>query len=157
MKKTPVQVVKERFETKEKLVEAVQKLATPELWLDRVNPEKGLGKVANQKLLRLLDLLGYVQQKFGSREKLIAAIQELEKRSKDAGYKQRLESYPTPRLVDLHSAAEGRGKRVAGAAKAAAKKASAKKTPAPKPAAKKKLARSKKAQSKAKAAKKKAA
>jgi hypothetical protein len=33
MKKTPVSLVKERFESKEKLVAAVQKLATQDLWI----------------------------------------------------------------------------------------------------------------------------
>ena len=54
MKKTPVALAKERFTSKEKLIDAVQKLATDDLWLDRVNKVKGLAKVSNAKLLRLL-------------------------------------------------------------------------------------------------------
>ncbi len=100
MKKTPLSVVKERFESKEKLVEAVQKLATEELWLDRVNDDKGLERVSNQKLLRLHDVLSTVKKDFGSRAKLVGKILEIEKRTKDEGYKTRLERFPTPRLLD---------------------------------------------------------
>jgi hypothetical protein len=42
MSATPLSVVKERFQSKEKLVAAVEKLATEDLWLGRVNAVKGL-------------------------------------------------------------------------------------------------------------------
>lgn len=116
MSKTPLALVKESHGDKAKLVAAIQKLATADLWLDRVNSEKGLGRVSNAKLLRLLAALEDAKKRFGSRAKLIAAVQELEKRTKDDGYKARLEAYPLPRLLDLHDAAK---KRVDGAAKKA--------------------------------------
>lgn len=144
MKKTPLQVVKERFETKEKLVEAVEHLATDELWIDRFNEVKGLMSVSNQKLIRLHDVLTEVKERFGSREKLIAAILDLEGCPKDAGLKDKYGKYPTPRLLDLHQAAAKRQK----AAKAKAAKAP--KAAAAKPA---KKSRSKKAQAKVKATK----
>lgn len=130
MKKTPLSLANERFTSKEKLVEAVQKLATQDLWFDRVNEVKGLARVSNAKLIRLHEILTSVKKDFGSRAKLIDAILTLEKRGKDAGYKARLEAYPLPRLVDLHGAASRRAKRAEAKAKAA---------PAPKkkPAAKK--------------------
>lgn len=140
MKKTPLQQVKERFGDKQKLVEAVQQLATDDLWLDRVNDVKGLARVSNAKLLRLHATLTQAKQEFGSRDKLIAAICELEKRTKDDGFKIRLGNYPLPRLLDLHRAAARRKK-------AADRKAQATKAPI-----KKKLARSKKAKAKARAA-----
>jgi len=140
VKKTPVQIVTERFQSKEKLVEAVTKLATTELWLDRTHAEKGLARTSNAKLLRLHAVLEDAKKRFGSRDKLIAAILELEKRVKDAGYKARLGQYPLPRLIDQHDAAARRNKRGEKKAKPAPKKAAAKK------------ARSKKAQAKAKAA-----
>jgi hypothetical protein len=118
MKKTPLSAAKERFSSKDKLVEAVQKLATNDLWLDRVNGSKGLARVSNAKLLRLHDVLTKVSKDFGSRGKLIDAILVVEKRTKDAGYKTRLEGYPLPRLVDLHAAASRRAKRAEAAAKA---------------------------------------
>jgi len=134
MKKSPVAVVKERFASKDKLVEAVQKLATADLWLDQVNPTKGLSKVSNQKLVKLHDALADAKQRFGSRDKLISAILELKKRTKDTAYGTGLKKFPLPQLLDLHASIERAGKR---AAKAAAPKAAkaAKKAPAKKAAA----------------------
>jgi hypothetical protein len=122
MKKTPVSQVKERFESKEKLVAAVQKLATKDLWLDRVSTGKGLGRISNAKLVRLHETLTDAQKRFGSRDKLIASIVELNKRVKDKGYAAKLAAYPLPQLLDLHASVARSSKR----AEAAAKKAPAK-------------------------------
>ena len=113
MKKSPVAVVKERFASKDKLVEAVQKLATGDLWLDRVNAAKGLSKVSNQKLVKLHDALSDAKQRFGSRDKLISAILELNKRTKDAAYGAGLKKFPLPQLLDLHASVERATKRAA--------------------------------------------
>src|SRR5258708_34208599 len=131
MKKTPVSLVKERFESKEKLVAAVQKLATQDLWLDRVSSVKGLGRVSNAKLVRLHDTLTDAKKRFGSRDKLVASIVELKKRVKDQGFASKLAAYPLPQLLDLHAAAERESKR---AAKAPAKASPAKAAKAPKAA-----------------------
>lgn len=151
MKNSPVSVVKEQFQSKEKLVEAVQKLATPELWLDRVSSAKGLGRVSNQKLLRLHAVLSDIKSRFGNRAKLIGAILELEKRPKDAGYQKRLEGFALPRLADLHSVldrkrtrGEAKAKAKGAPKKAAAKPEPAKKAPAKKAPAKKAPAKKKK-------------
>src|SRR5688572_5711283 len=106
MKKSPVAVVKESFQSKDKLVEAVQKLATADLWLDRVSADKGLAKVSNQKLLKLHAVLTDAKQRFGTRDKLISAILELKKRTKDGGYSAGLKKQPLPQLLDLHASAE---------------------------------------------------
>ena len=113
MNKTPLSQVKERFGSKDKLVEAVEDLATDKLWIDRYSEVKGLQSVSNAKLLRLHDLLTEAKERFGSRAKLIDAIVELEKRSKDEGLRTRLGRYPVPRLLDLHRAATHRAKRKA--------------------------------------------
>lgn len=146
MKKPPLNLVQERFQSKEKLVSALEKLATEDLFVDRLNEKKGLIRVSNKKLLRLHATLSAVKERFGSREKLISAIIELHKRQKDQGYRVRLESYPTPRLFDLFQSAERRTGRAARpkpspAKKAAAKKAAAKKAPAKKAPAKKRAAK----------------
>ena len=147
MKKSPFSQVQQRFESKEKLVEAVQKLATDQLWLDRVNTKKGLSRVTNAKLLRLHDLLSDAQGRFGSREKLIDSILDLAKRVRDAGYRARLEEHPLPRLLDLHGAlsrkqsrteAKKKAPKKAAVKKAVAKKAPVKKAPVKKASVKKK-------------------
>jgi hypothetical protein len=138
MKSNPAHQVKERFGDKAKLVAALEKLTTSELWLDRVSKAKSLKNVANSKLLKLHDTLNLLKKDFGSRAKLIDAILKLEKRAKDAGYKGKLEGYPTPRLMDLHSALnkKSRAAEKKAAAPAKAKPAAAKaKAPAKKPAA----------------------
>jgi hypothetical protein len=112
--KSPLTLVKERFETKAKLVEAVQAFAKKdELWLGRTNEGKGLERVSNAKLLRLHDVFTEVSSKFGTRAKLIDAILTAENRTKDAGFKKRLEAYPVPRLYDAYKSATKRAKAVA--------------------------------------------
>ncbi len=131
MASTPLAIVKDKFGTKADLVKAVEKLASSDLWLDRVS-EKGLSHVSNAKLLRLHAALEGAKKRFGTRAKLIKAIAELEKRSKDEGFAAGLASFPLPRLIDLHDAAALRASR-----------------PVKAVAPKKKLVRSKKAKAKA--------
>jgi len=151
MKKTPVSQVKERFESKDKLVAAVQKLATADLWSDRVNAAKGLGRVSNAKLVRLHDTLTDAKKRFGSRDKLISSIVELNKRVKDKGFAEKLAAYPLPQLLDLHAAATRASKRAELAAKAKPAKAAAK--PKAAAAAKPKAAAAAKPKAAAKSAK----
>lgn len=108
MKASPLAQVKDRFGSKDKLVEAVQELATEELWIDRVDEGKGLERVSNKKLLHLHAVLSQVKGEFGSRSGLIDRICELEKRGKDDGYRDRLSRWPTPRLLDHYKAAKKR-------------------------------------------------
>ena len=154
--KSPHALVRETFGDKAKLVEALEKLTGEDLWMPRTNKNKGLAHVSNAKLLRLHAIFEAVKKKFGTREKLIDAILELMKRSKDDGFKTRLGRYPVPRLYDLYKSTAKRhglkvakpaGEKPAKAAKPAAKSApkaeakpAAKKAPASKraPAAKKK-------------------
>lgn len=114
---TPLSTVKARFESKEKLVEAVEKLMTDDLWIPRLNSDRGgkrgIKHVSNAKLLRLHDTFTEVKEKFGSRAKLIDAVLEAENRSKDGGYKTRLEAYPVPRLYDQYKSASRRAKKKA--------------------------------------------
>jgi hypothetical protein len=108
MSKSPLAIVKERFQDKEGLLKAVKELASEDLWADRVNDDKGLECVSNAKLLRLHAVLSEVKKAFGSRAKLVDAIAELEKRTKDEGYKDRLGRFSTPRLLDHYKSAKKR-------------------------------------------------
>jgi hypothetical protein len=115
--KAPLAIVKERFGDKTKLVEAIKQFTSDELWLPRMNSDRGgdrgLEHVSNTKLLRLHETFTAVKEKFGTRAKLIDAILDLEKRSKDAGFRKRLEGYPVPRLLDLHKSSAKRAKAAA--------------------------------------------
>ena len=127
MKTSPIQQVKGKFGDKAKLVSAVQALATDALWLNRVNEEKGLGKVSNAKLLRLHAVLSRVKTEFGSRDKLIGAVLTLGKRTADEGYKSRLSGFSAPRLLDLHDSLNKRSKHAAAPAAPTASKPRTKK------------------------------
>jgi hypothetical protein len=125
--KTPLALVKENFGDKTKLVEALEKLTSEALWVSRTNKDKGLAHVSNAKLLRLHATFTVVKDKFGTREKLIDAILDLEKRSKDTGLRQKLSAWPVPRLFDTYKAAAKR--HGAATAKAASPKVSSPKPP----------------------------
>jgi hypothetical protein len=106
--KTPLALVKETFGDKSKLVQAVEKFTGEDLWVSRTNEDKGLAHVSNAKLLRLHATFSQVKEKFGTRDKLIEAILDLEGRSKDAGLRQRLSMWPVPRLFDTYKSATKR-------------------------------------------------
>lgn len=110
MKASPLAQVKERFNDKAGLLAAVKELATDDLWRGSVNQAKGWGTISNAKLLHLHEVLSAVKSEFGSRAKLIDAILVSEKRSKDEGYKARLERFSTPRLYDELKAARKRAR-----------------------------------------------
>ena len=131
--KTPLALVKEKFNDKAKLVAAVEKLAGDDLWIDRTNKNKGLAHVSNSKLIRLHDTFSAVKEKFGTRDKLIGAILEIEKRTKDDGYKTRLAKYPVPRLWDMYRSLEKRSAGPKPKNEKAAKPAAAKKPSGDKP------------------------
>ena len=145
MPKSPLATVTERFKNKEALIEAVKGLATDDLWIDRVNDDKGLPRISNRKLLHLHDVLSQVKKDHGSRAKLITAIVENEKRGKDAGYRTHLEGRSTPELLATYQLSVKRtappkpkaprtAKPAVAAKKAAPKKKAAAKKAAPKKA-----------------------
>ncbi len=119
-RKSPLAIVKEKFGDKDKLVEAVKAFMSDDLWVKRTAEDRGKDRgveyVSNAKLLRLHDTFAAVKDKFGTRAKLILAVMELEKRSKDAGYQKRLETYPVPRLYDQYQVAKRAADRAAKAA-----------------------------------------
>ena len=109
MKKSPLQNVKDTFGSKEKLVKEVEALAKGDLWIDRVNPDKGLSLASNKQLLNLHEVLTAVKSEFGSRSAMVDAIVEKEGRAKDADYKSHFEGWSTPRLWDRYSVLKRNG------------------------------------------------
>jgi hypothetical protein len=146
MAKSPLAALKEKHGDKAKLVAELEKFTKDEaLWVSRLNESKGLAHVSNAKLMRLHATFSAVKEKFGTRAKLIDAIAEIEKRTKDEGYKTRLGAYPVPRLWDMYQSVSKRNapkkapakKEAPKKAAAAPKKAAAKAAPKKKAAAKK--------------------
>jgi hypothetical protein len=65
-----------------------------------------LEKASNTQLLRLQHVVETVKEKFGSREKLIAAIGAAENKAKDKDYLAKLDTFSLPQLLDLATSAQ---------------------------------------------------
>jgi hypothetical protein len=133
--KAPHAAVKETFGDKAKLVAALEKLTGDDLWVSRTNKDKGLAHVSNSKLLRLHATFTEVKQKFGTRDKLVEAILQVEDRAKDTGLRQKLSEWPVPRLFDAYKSANKRKAAAAAKDSSTTARAAASKDPA-KPAPK---------------------
>lgn len=68
--------------------------------------ETRLKTASNQQLLRLQKAVTTLTSKWGSRDKLIAAIGTAQNKSKDKDYLAKLNSYSLPQLIDLGLAGE---------------------------------------------------
>jgi len=68
--------------------------------------ETRLQKASNAQLLRLQRATQTLKSKYGTRDKLIAAIGEATRKTKDKDYLARLGSYSLPQLLDLAAAAQ---------------------------------------------------
>ena len=71
---------------------------------------KELTTASNAQLLRLHEATEELKEKYGSREKLIAAIGAAENKAKDKDYLAKLDSYSLPQLLDLAASAERRAR-----------------------------------------------
>lgn len=72
--------------------------------------EGNLKRASNAQLLRLSRVTAAVKQKYGDRDKLIAAIGAAENKSKDRDFLAKLEKLSLPHLLDLASSAERRAR-----------------------------------------------
>ena len=72
--------------------------------------ESQLKKASNAQLLRLSRVTATVKQKYGNRDKLIAAIGTAEHKAKDKDYLAKLDSFSLPQLLDLAASAERRAR-----------------------------------------------
>jgi hypothetical protein len=68
--------------------------------------ESQLKKASNAQLLRLSRATKTLKDKFGDRDKLIAAIGAAGNKSKDKDYLAKLDTYSLPQLLDLAAASE---------------------------------------------------
>ena len=109
VKKTPLQMIKDRYGDKASALEALKALVGDDMVEDRFAESKGMSHVSNAKILRLIDTAAEVKKRWGTRGGLIDAIVKLEKR-KDEGFKTRLTKLPLPRLYDHVRALERRAR-----------------------------------------------
>lgn len=109
MKKTPLQMMKDRYGDKAKALEALKAIVTDDMVEDRFAEGKGMAHVSNAKILKLIDTAAEVKKRWGTRGSLIDAIVKLANR-KDEGFKARLAKMPLPRLYDQVRSLERRAK-----------------------------------------------
>jgi hypothetical protein len=72
--------------------------------------EARLKTASNAQLLRLQKTVAFVKEKWGNRDKLIAAIGTAQAKSKDKDYLTMLDGYSLPQLVDLARSSERRAR-----------------------------------------------
>jgi hypothetical protein len=117
--KTPSVKVKEQFGSKENLLKEVKKLfEKTDFFPDRLNPEKGLERVSNRKLLRLHAMATELKDKFGSRKSMIEEYVKLAGQANVEAMKEKLAEMTLGRLVDLYRRVEKLGRRQTRKAKA---------------------------------------
>jgi hypothetical protein len=97
-----------RKAAKEALIKELRALMKKGDLLEEDFSEKGLERVSNRKLLKLLDLTKTVQEEFGTRAGLVDRLIDVEKRTKDAGYREHVERYGLPTLYSRYQAAKKR-------------------------------------------------
>jgi len=109
-KKTPLQLVNDVHGGKEKLVDALVGM------LDRGDESKDdfrarLLAAPNSKLLRLHGAMTTIKERFGDTEKLVGSLLQLQDKSKDNDFRDKLLTRTPVQLVALHREAERRAKR----------------------------------------------
>jgi hypothetical protein len=105
----PAARVKERHGGKEALAKAIAPILAREDEDEGVIVER-LKTASNQQLLRLQRVSAAVKEKWGSREALITALGNAEKKSKDKDYLAKLDTFSLPKLFDLATSAERRAR-----------------------------------------------
>ncbi|MCB9557235.1 MAG: hypothetical protein H6707_14095 [Deltaproteobacteria bacterium] len=98
-KKTPLQLVNDKYGSKEKLVDKLVGQLDPAEGESKDEFRARLLAAPNTKLLRLVATLDEVQKRFGGKDKLIDAILELEGRKKDEDYRTALAEQSVVRLM----------------------------------------------------------
>lgn len=109
MPASPLATVKEKFGSKDKLVDQVVDLLAKTTDEPKDELRKRLAPVANRKLLRLHAVATQVKEA-GGRDKLVAEAAGLLGKAKDKPFIEKLESYSSARLLDTARAARRRAR-----------------------------------------------
>jgi hypothetical protein len=99
-KKTPLQIVKDQYGSKDKLVDAVAALVERAEGETDDEHKKRLKYVSNAKLLHIAGQAERAKA-LGGRDAMIAKALELKAQTKDHEYADRLKRLPLGRLIDL--------------------------------------------------------
>lgn len=98
--KTPLQIVKETYGSKDALVDKVASVVEPEEGESAEDHKKRLKYVSNAKLLHLVEQAEQAQA-LGGRDGMVAKILQLKGQAKDREYEDKLKKLSIGRLVDL--------------------------------------------------------
>ena len=107
---TPLQAVKRLYQSKEKLIDKVVEVAR-EADEEVAEVKERLATVSNRKLLRLAEVGKSIKDKYGSKDKLVAAVTQALGKAKDKDYVARLKQLSSARLLDMARGAERRTRR----------------------------------------------
>lgn len=97
---TPLQKVKNEFESKNKLIESILNLMESK----ESGVKKNLISTSNKKLLKLYYSLSEVKKKFGSRENLVKEILSIKFKDRkiNEDYKNKLNSFSPKTLISIY-------------------------------------------------------
>lgn len=108
-KQTPLAIVKEKYGSKDKLVETVAGLLEAQEGESAEEFTARLKRVANAKLLHLVQV-GEAAKAAGGRDKLVAAVAELQGKAKDKDYVASLSAQSLSALLDQKASLEAKKK-----------------------------------------------
>jgi hypothetical protein len=107
-KETPLQAVKRRFGTKEKLVDSIADVVRGASE-EAAEAKERIKTLSNKKLLRLAEISQTMKDQYGgSKDKLVEALSQSLGRAKDGDYVNKLRTFSTGRLLDMKRAADRR-------------------------------------------------
>lgn len=101
MAKSPLQIVKDKYGSKEKLVEAAAKVLEPAEGEPADEFKNRLKFVSNAKLLHLVDVAERMT-KLGGKAAAAQSIADMRKQGKDKDFVTKLSTYSMSTLVDMH-------------------------------------------------------
>ena len=106
--KTPAQIVKERFGTREDLVKAILKLTDSD-----AGAKSRLMGSTNKKLLRIHEVATEVDKRFGGKKGLVDAMAALQfpGSSPNPGWRTKMEGMTEKKLFELHRQLEHRARK----------------------------------------------
>lgn len=102
MKKSPIQVVKERFGTKAALADKLVAVLDRREGEESAAFERRIRTASNKQLLRLLMAHERTEKEFGGKAGLVAKISQLKLGREDDAYTTKMSKYARTRLLDLH-------------------------------------------------------